>query len=134
MTRKEFGQQVMNIRQASGMKMMDICVELQVLPQAIYRVENGQFNSNIAFILQLLGVFGYSLKVGRYKLNKNSHTGKWLKKVRGKISQTEFGNTIGYRYQTIGMIETGQSTMSIDMFLKIADLFNYNISFVRNCE
>lgn len=128
MTREEFGKLILQCRQESGMKMMDICVELQTLPQSIYRVEAGKFNTNMSFILQLLKVLKFNLIIDGRIFKTEKALAKWMKKGRGERTLSEVANVVGINYQRISRIENEQATLMLDTLLRISDLYNSKIS------
>lgn len=128
MTRDEFGKLILQCRKDSGMKMIDICVELQTLPQSIYRVESGKCNTNMSFILQLLKVLKFNLLIDGRIFKTEKALAKWMKKGRGERTLSEVANFVGINYQMISKIENGQATMMLDTLLKISDLYNSKIS------
>lgn len=129
MTREEFSKLMLQCRQGSGMKMMDICVALNTMPHFVYRVESGKFNTNMPFILHLLKVLKYNLTIDGRIFKTEKALAKWMKDGRGERSQPEIANIVGLNYLTIGRIENGKATMMLDTFLRIADLYNSKISF-----
>lgn len=135
MERSEFCKMLTNAKVKSGIKTSEMSFAIKMLLAALIRFEKGKHNFgmeraieylNIAHAQICLEANGISHLVGDY-----SQLVQWQISSRtGRYSQRELAELTGYSRITIVNIETMKCVISVDMFLKIADVLGYTIKIV----
>ena len=127
MTRQEFSAQLAAIRKATDIKIKDICNTLNVLQDAVYRLEGGKFNYNTNRMLAYCQCVGIELRIhyaGTDVVVDNYDTLLSaiidIRKSAG-YTQHSIASEIGTYRQIIGYIETQKNALTIDVMLKICD-------------
>lgn len=127
MTRQEFSAQLAAIRKATDIKMKAICYTLNVLQNAVYRLEGGKFNYDTNRMLAYCQCVGIELKIHYADTdvvidNYNTLLSTIID-VRKSADHTQrsIASAIGISYQTIAYVETQKNTLTIDVMLKICD-------------
>jgi toxin-antitoxin system, antitoxin component, xre family len=127
MTRQEFSAQLAAIRKATDIKMKDICYTLNVLQDAIYRLEGGKFNYDTNRMLAYCQCIGIELEIhyaGTDVVIDNYDTLLStiidIRKNAG-YTQENIASTIGVSRQAIAYAEIRKNTLTIDIMLKICD-------------
>lgn len=133
MTRLEFSNQLSELRQSSGIKMKDICFAMNVMPTEIYRLENGKNSFNMAKAISYLhSINGYiQLRKNKtiYSIMQYEDIVQWLINERkDNYTQRALTQKTGCANGTIGNIESGKSIMSIDFFLRLAEVLEFSIT------
>lgn len=123
-------------RISSGMSLKDLVFGIQVMPTNIYRIEKGKHSFAVEKCLPYLDYIGYSIKLSKGEsvlfVHDNADLITWETQIRGAISQRAFSKSIGYNNSRMFYIETGKDVMSIDMMLKIAEVYGYAVEIVPN--
>lgn len=127
MTRQEFSAQLAAIRKATDIKMKDICYTLNVLQNAVYRLEAGKFNYDTNRMLAYCQCVGIELKIHYADtdvvIDNYDTLLSTIIDVRKSVDHTQrsIASAIGISYQTIAYVETQKNTLTIDVMLKICD-------------
>lgn len=127
MTRQEFSAQLAAIRKATDIKMKDICYTLNVLQNAVYRLEGGKFNYDTNRMLAYCQCVGIELKIHYADtdvvIDNYDTLLSTIIDVRKSADHTQrsIASAIGISYQTIAYVETQKNTLTIDVMLKICD-------------
>lgn len=127
MTRQEFSAQLAAIRKTTDIKIKDICNTLNVLQDAVYRLEGGKFNYNTNRMLAYCQCVGIELRIhyaGTDVVIDNYDTLlSTIIDVRKSAGYTQhsIASEIGTYRQIIGYIETQKNALTIDVMLKICD-------------
>lgn len=127
MTRQEFSAQLAAIRKATDIKMKDICYTLNVLQNAVYRLEGGKFNYDTNRMLAYCQCVGIELKIHYADtdvvIDNYDTLLSTIIDVRKSVGHTQrsIASAIGISYQTIAYVETQKNTLTIDIMLKICD-------------
>lgn len=127
MIRQEFSAQLAAIRKSTDIKMKDLCYALNVLQDAIYRLEAGRFNYDTNRMLAYCQCVGIELEIhyadtdviiDNYDTLLNT-----IIDVRKSVGHTQrsIASTIGVSYQGIAYTETQKNALTIDVMLKICD-------------
>ena len=137
MTRQEFSAQLAAIRKATDIKIKDICNTLNVLQDAVYRLEGGKFNYNTNRMLAYCQCVGIELRIhyaGTDVVVDNYDTLLSaiidIRKSAG-YTQHSIASEIGTYRQIIGYIETQKNALTIDVMLKICDTCDAVITIKR---
>ena len=127
MTRQEFSAQLAAIRKATDIKMKDICYTLNVLQNAVYRLEGGKFNYDTNRMLAYCQCIGIELEIHYADtdvvIDNYDTLLSTIIDVRKSVGHTQrsIASAIGISYQTIAYVETQKNTLTIDIMLKICD-------------
>ena len=127
MTRQEFSTQLAAIRKTTDIKMKDICYTLNVLQNAVYRLEGGKFNYDTKRMLAYCQCVGIELKIhyaGTDVVIDNYNTLlSTIIDVRKSVGHTQrsLSSSIGISHRAIAYFEVQKSTLTIDVMLKICD-------------
>lgn len=136
MDRITFSNMLTEARISSGISLKDLVFGIQVMPTNIYRIEKGKHSFAVEKCLPYLDYIGYSIKLSKGEsvlfVRDNADLITWETQIRGTISKRAFSKSIGYNNSRIFYIETGEDAMSIDMMLKIAEVYGYNVEIVPN--
>lgn len=137
MNRQEFCKIVADIRKQSSIKMKDICFALKVMPTTIYRIEAGENNFNINFMMSYLSVLKTRLTIFTDKetvvLKDYDQIIQWIvQKRKGAFTQRQLAKILNVTYPTIANIERKTTFMGVDLFLKIIDILGYTIKIENN--
>lgn len=127
MTRQEFSSQLAAIRKATDIKIKDLCYALDVLQDAIYRLEAGRFNYDTNRMLAYCQCVGIELEIhyadtdviiDNYDTLLNT-----IIDVRKSAGHTQhsIASAIGMTQHAIAFMEIQKSALTIDVMLKICD-------------
>ena len=125
MIRQEFSAQLAAIRKSTDIKIKDLCYALNVLQNAIYRLEGGKFNYDTNRMLAYCQCVGIELKIhyaGTDVVIDNYDTLlSTIIDVRKSAGHTQrsIASIIGVSRQAIACIETQKNALTIDIMLKI---------------
>lgn len=132
MDRIEFSQMLVLARERIGLGKNEMCrqtgytfVQLQLL-----ETKPNNFAMNKAFhYLDSIGMILAIDKDGNStKLNDIESIATWLKAARNGIyTQRSLAEAVGCTYPTIANIERGSNKVTVDNFLKLADILGYTI-------
>ena len=132
MDRIEFSQMLVLARERIGLGKNEMCrqtgytfVQLQLL-----ETKPNNFAMNKAF--HYLDSIGMILSIDKdgnsTKLNDIESIATWLKAARNGIyTQRSLAEAVGCTYPTIANIERGSNKVTVDNFLKLADILGYTI-------
>lgn len=136
MDRITFSNMLVEAKHSAGIGLKDLVIALQVMPTYIYNIERGKHSFAVEKCLPYLDCIGHSIKLSKGEsvlfVRNNADLIAWEIKIRGTISQAIFSESIGYNKSRIFFIETGKDKMSIDMMLKIAEVYGYTVEIVPN--
>lgn len=123
MTRKEFSTQLSDIRKSSGVKIKDICMSLNVLPDAIYRMEGGKFNYDTNRMLAYCNALGIKVVLNGITVTDYDSLLSTTVKIRkaAEFTQRSLAEVVGISRQAVVYIETQKNTLTIDVLLKICE-------------
>lgn len=127
MKRQEFSAQLAAIRKATDIKIKDLCYKLNVLQDAIYRLEAGRFNYDTYRMLTYCQCVGIELKIhyaDTYVVIDNYDTLlSTIIDVRKSAGHTQrsISSAIGVSRTSIAYAEIRKNTLTIDVMLKICD-------------
>lgn len=124
MTRKEFSTQLSDIRKSSGVKIKDICMSLNVLPDAIYRMEGGKFNYDTNRMLAYCNALGIKVVLNGITVTDYDSLLSTTVKIRkaAEFTQRSLAEVVGISRQAVVYIETQKNTLTIDVLLKICEV------------
>ena len=135
MNRQEFCNIVSGYRKSSGIKMKDICFQMNVMPTAIYRLEKGENNfsmNNMFAYLKVLGIYIHlysDIHPIKYKLTSLEHFYSAFMDMRilQKLSQRKVELMLGLSHGIVPSIETKKKNITIDTFLQCIYGLGYQI-------
>lgn len=133
MTREQFCNNLLEHRKTSGVKMRDICFAMNVMPTAIYRLENGKNNFSMDKAIGYLSAINHRIYLIKEKIEfeiiKYEDIVRWVIQARLKIhTQRELATKIECTNATIANTELGKSIVSVDIFLRLVEALGYSIN------
>lgn len=157
MTREEFTNMLVDARVESGVPVSEIASTIGDYPPNIYRMEKAASSYSMIKCFAYLKSIDCYLKVVKNKVsNSQDKLGTWLKQycvgdagamltdiytyedliawekqVRGMLAQKPFSELIECGGNYIYQFENKIYAMTIDKFLKIADIFGYTIEVAK---
>ncbi len=138
MNRFEFCNLLLENRKRTGQKIKEICFYLQVMPNAIYRLEKGANSFNVEFALKYISAIKCYM-ILEYK-NKKHIVRSYEKLVEnikaareGLYTQRELADQVKMSYTHLANIETSKMIVGIDLFLLLASALNIKITILPNC-
>ncbi len=137
MNRNDFCSLMEQAKRKSGITTTEISFSMKMLLPTLRRFEKGEHNFNLQKVIDYLGVLnaGIVLMSGNKKTYCKTYNQliDWLVNARtGKFSQRQLADAIGASYVMIARIESKKSNLTIDVFLKIANVLGYNIEIKNN--
>lgn len=135
MDRKVLCEIVKDIRQKSGVPMKTICATMDVMPTSVYRLESGTNNFNLKLLMNYLNAINARIVLS--SANKSSVVFSdyeqfidWLIQTRTQVSYTQriLAEKTGITHVTIANIESKKNVVTIDYFLKIIEVLNYELN------
>lgn len=137
MNRQEFCELMAQAKKRSGIGTKELSLRIQQPPTIIRRFERGLNNFNLAKVVEYLQVINSKLVVCNSEETISfydyEHIIEWVKKTRtGKYSQRALADAIGCSFVHVAHFESKKSILSIDIFLRIIELFGYSISIITN--
>lgn len=134
MDRKEFLNLMVAAKELSGKSTNTVSFDLRMQWSTLRRFEKGTNNSNMKKIFDYLRVIGFCLFLNNTeKLRNYDELVDWLVAFRtNKYSQRQLAEKIGVAYLTIANIERKATVMSLDTFLKIAEIGDVEIKILND--
>jgi DNA-binding XRE family transcriptional regulator len=99
----------------------------------ITRLEQGSNNYSLSLVVRHLDILGYNLvvvsKTGQAEVFDVNNVSEWIKQRRDEwyMSQGKLARKIDVHPTTLNCVELGKVTITIDILLKILDVFGYTI-------
>ena len=132
MERIEFCDLMVKAKENSGISTSDLSFAIKMQWATLRRFEKGIHNFNMKKAIEYLDIL--NAKICLIK-NKKKHVIanytqllQWCIESRtGIYTQRTLAEAIGCSYVNMAKIETEKSTMSVDIFLKIAEVLDFNI-------
>lgn len=132
MNRIEFSNMLKGKRASLDISKYKVSKDTGLTALQLNRIEDAANSYSMGNIFKYLGAIG--CHIGLYKgkqscvLNGINDFGIWVTKRRGqKISMYALAKQIGSNITTITRIETNQSVVGVDLFLKIVEAFGYEL-------
>jgi DNA-binding XRE family transcriptional regulator len=134
MNREEFSKMLVEARESVGLSKNQLSRKpgYSSISQ-ITTIEQGSHNYSLSLVVKYLNVLDYNLvivsKTGQAEMFDVENAGEWIKQRRDEwyMSQGKLAKKIGFSSPTITAIEVGRTTITIDILLKILDVFGYTI-------
>lgn len=135
MERQKFCKMLEMARGYSQKTTGDLSYEMRMPPQNIRRIERGLFNFRMDRCLNYLEHIGYCIGLEKrgndLVIVKYEDILEWFAENR-KSSRPSIASDLGVDRSYIRLIEGGKHRMSVDLFLKLAEMFSYNLTLVPN--
>lgn len=136
MNREEFCQMLLNTRLEKNISLYAVQKNMGLTFQQAKRIEIGENNFNLNKAIDYLSSVESWIQLRKnkkkYSILKYQDAIDWLMKSReGIYSQRLLTKKIGCGEGTIRKIESGKSIMSIDMFLRFVDEFEFYIEIAK---
>lgn len=137
MDRIEFCDMLVKAKERSGIKTSDISFNIRVHASSLRMTEKGVHNFSIKKAIDYLNAFGGNICIAKSQekgivVYSYENLLEWYLINRKKsYTKYSFAKRIEYSHVSVLNIETGKCTMSVDTFLKIAEVFGFEISIVN---
>lgn len=133
MTRQDFSTILRQRRDSSGVTLKDLCYALDSLQYTVYRIEKGSnsygVDKAIAYASATNSKIGLTTPDGiKHVLKTVDDAISVLKEARGETSYYQVAKDTGYSTTALSRTEKGQTALSIDMLLKLADYFGITVT------
>lgn len=132
MDRKEFSSLLVQQREAKNIGKNEMCRLTGFTFLQLQRIENAGNNYNMGLVFRYLSAAKLSMVL--QKGNKEwvfveySKIPKWLSNTRdGKFSLRKLALAVGCTYSAVTNVEHEKTVISVDLFLKIVDIFECDI-------
>lgn len=137
MNRSEFCELLNQAKKQSGTTTSDLMFDMRMQWCVLKRFETGVHNFNLKKVLTYLDVI--NAKLCLYNQETQIVVSSYLQIIQwfiqnrtGRYTQRELARIIGCTGVNLSSIEAQKSTMSIDTFLKLADVFGYTVTIKQN--
>lgn len=132
MNRLEFSSLLVRQREAHKIGKNELCRITGFTFLQLQRIENADNNYNLGLVFCYLSALKSCMILKKDNeesyLAKYNQTTKWLVSARKEFfSQRALAEAIGMSYVMLARIETQKSNLTIDVFLKIAEILGYSI-------
>lgn len=137
MDRQEFTEILSNYRKHSGMPIKDICFKLKWMSSDFYKFENAKHNYNLQKCFDYLNavnvcmivttIDSQSVKFRDYPTLLNFIVNR---RTALGYTQRKLSAVVKVSHTAIGHAELQKTVMTIDTFLKIADVLNFTIDII----
>lgn len=138
MDRLEFCTKMTELRKESHYVIKDMVIRLDMDGSQIRRIENGSINFSVEKGISYLSALNYKIVLSKNGVEKNIlsedeaiNLFSYIRKNK-KLAYTSFGIYLGLTATHVKIIENKNSSLKIDIFLKMAEKFGYNILIVNN--
>lgn len=130
MTRNEFCDLMAVAKERSGKTTNTISFDLRMQWTTLRKFEKGTNNSSMKKILEYLQVINAYIQIDKSVcINDYDNLVAWMINARkDRYSQRKLAEEIDVTYLTIANIERKATAMSLDIFLKIADVLGHQIT------
>lgn len=137
MDRKEFSNMLVEARKKAGKTRFDIGFLLRKPQGFCQRIENAQHNFKVRLAQECLDVIGYNICLykndQRYVIMSKSELSDWIKLcIKDFGGQSALSNNLGISRLTLSQAVSGKTDISIDSFLSIAEVCNYQVKIEKN--
>lgn len=136
MERQKFCKMLEIARGYSEKTTSTLSYDMRMPPQNIRRIERGLFNFRMDRCLNYLEHIGYSIFLEKdgeeVVIARYEDILAWFSNNRGKLSRPSLASDMGVDRSYIRLIESGQHKISVDLFLKLVEMFSYNLTLVPN--
>lgn len=132
MDRIEFSTILKYKRESLGISKYKISKDTGLTALQLNRIEDAANSYSMGNIFKYLGVIGCNICLYKGKrtnvLNSIEDFASWVTKRRGKnMTMYALGKQIGSNVVTITRIETKQTIVGVDLFLKIVEAFGWEL-------
>lgn len=137
MTRNDFCKMMEQAKIVSGISTSEICFTIKMLMPTLRRFEKGEHNFSLVKVMEYLKVLHAQLAIYNEKsivtITEYSQLIEWLVSARKNIyTQRKLAEAIGISCDMLTRVESYRSNLTIDVFLKIIEVLEYNIKIVNN--
>lgn len=139
MDRKTFCKMLASARKSSGLKQIELCTKMQMLPAGILRIENGTNSFNMDLCLRYISAINHKLILikneDKIVISQYNTLLEYIKQKRhefGSLAKTS--EVSGLSKQGISNIEVSRTVMRIDSFLALASVFDIQITVIKDAH
>lgn len=132
MERSEFCALMIKAKENSGISTSDLSFTIKMQWATLRRFEKGVHNFNMKKAIDYLSILNAKICLinskKKYVITNYTQLLQWCIESRtGIYTQRTLAEAVGCSYVNMAKIETEKSTMSVDIFLKIAEVLDFNI-------
>lgn len=128
MDRIEFCNMLVAAKERSGKSTNTVSFDLRMQWAVLRRFEKGVNNPSMNKVFDYLSVVNATLMLGTKSFTDTKSLIAYLVKARtGKWTQRQLADVIGISYVMVARVESGKSNLTLDVFLKIAEVLGYTI-------
>lgn len=132
MDRNTFSALLTQCRENKNIGKNEMCRLTGFTFQQLQRIEGALNNFNLQLVFRYINVVGAVLSFEKdgvqYVISNYEEYPKWLKSARtGLYSLRKLEDAVECSHPAIANVEQGKVTVSIDSFLKIADVLGYSV-------
>lgn len=137
MNRNEFCSLLLEAKQDSAIKLVDLCAKMQMLPTDIIRIEQGRHNFNMKMCLNYLSAIQHHIVLSNTTREKHitdypALVQYMIEQRSGKYTQRSLATKAGVTNIAIANMERSKSIVSIDTFLLLASALDIQIKIIAN--
>lgn len=137
MDRIEFCKKMFLLRKENNLVMRYITVNTGIDESQVRRMENGSSNFSLGRGILYLSALNYKIVISKDNIDKDitseDEAVSLFPEIREKekMSYTSFGILLGVEGTHVKNIENKKRCLKIDIFLKMAEKFGYEVSIVK---
>lgn len=135
MDRLTFSKMLVQSKIASGMNGRDMIMRMNMLPNGILRIEKAVKNYSVATCFRYLNATGYVITLAKkersFVIHDPDEAHSWLFFAAGMTSDNKLADLLGCCVSTVRNARAKRNKLSIDIFLKAAEVFGYKLTLVE---
>lgn len=138
MDRLEFCRQLFLLRKVNGLKMRYISINTGICESQIKRMEKGSSNFSLERSILYLSALNYKIVLSKNGIKidilseDEAFSLFYYIRENNNLTYTSFGIFLGLTATHIKNIENKNNSFKIDIFLKMAEKFGYDIYITKN--
>lgn len=136
MDRAKFCKMLEIAKKYSGKTTSDISFDMRILPGNVRRIERGLFAFRMDRCLKYLEYIGYCIRLTSgdkvCDIRDYADIVSWFKNCGGGKSRPSIASELNIDRSYVRLIENGDNCISIDKFLKFAEVCKYDVTLVPN--
>ena len=134
MTRQEFSKMLSDKRKENGQTIKDVCLKIGLLTGDVVRIEKGLNNYKMQRCYEYMSAIKTTIEVQDERdtvlIKDTTSLVEFIKRKRKekKYSQCKLAQLIDRVPRTIEKMESGESALSVDVFLKSCEALNVSFA------